>query len=536
MYGFHKKVGLSDNSMRASEKKNKSPSEYSNPFFQRGRPNLLWLIQKPRNTTAKPTSKGITKARQEEAHPEEEAEDLYDVDTPAPQGQGLENSPTQGNGRQPLMIGNAGASPTQEQMAAIQQELANVRQNQKVISGFLQNLKRENERQAHAYQSLHDRHETSINAILTFLATLYNRSLGEGQQVPNFGNVLAGAMAQPTHPQGNVVDVGDYTEQAPSQSQRIFRKQPLLLKAPPDNQQLRQVSAADSPFPQSSTHLSPNRYSQPAHTPSSAASPTVQEVFSPVESNRSSQSPQVQPSAEKESEHQMPEVDIMSMINSHNAANNAFSPGTRMDFPEALTHLQNADGQTPLTDNQRHDALRMIAGATPTEHTNNALTSHTPPSIDPAEFSGMTHEQLDFLSNAIKEQDQKVDSLSQSLAPLSPSGSIPGMHGDMQYNNSDVLDFDSMFNSVDYFGGDHNDLNLDNADIPDFNFDTGAEVQDAQGMEPHFGADGAADEDSRRSVATVGSSEATSPAVTVGEEAGEPQQEEYGRGKRRRRN
>lgn len=51
MYGFHKKVGLSDNSMRASERKNKSPSEYSNPYFRRGLPDLLWLIQKPKNAT-----------------------------------------------------------------------------------------------------------------------------------------------------------------------------------------------------------------------------------------------------------------------------------------------------------------------------------------------------------------------------------------------------------------------------------------------------------------------------------------------------
>ena len=55
MYGFHKKVGLSDNSMRASERKNKNPSEYSNPYFKRGRSNLLWLIQKPRTTSSKTT-------------------------------------------------------------------------------------------------------------------------------------------------------------------------------------------------------------------------------------------------------------------------------------------------------------------------------------------------------------------------------------------------------------------------------------------------------------------------------------------------
>jgi heat shock transcription factor len=48
MYGFHKRVGLSDNSMKASERKNKSPSEYYNPYFKRGHPNLLWLINKPK--------------------------------------------------------------------------------------------------------------------------------------------------------------------------------------------------------------------------------------------------------------------------------------------------------------------------------------------------------------------------------------------------------------------------------------------------------------------------------------------------------
>jgi heat shock transcription factor len=60
MYGFHKKVGLSDNSMRASERKNKSPSEYANPYFKRGHPDLLWLIQKPKNVSGQ-SSKGAGK-------------------------------------------------------------------------------------------------------------------------------------------------------------------------------------------------------------------------------------------------------------------------------------------------------------------------------------------------------------------------------------------------------------------------------------------------------------------------------------------
>lgn len=49
MYGFHKKVGLLDNSMMASERKNKSPSEYYHPYFRRGHPILLWMIKKPKS-------------------------------------------------------------------------------------------------------------------------------------------------------------------------------------------------------------------------------------------------------------------------------------------------------------------------------------------------------------------------------------------------------------------------------------------------------------------------------------------------------
>lgn len=223
----------------------------------------------------------------------------------------------------------------------------------------------------------------------------------------------------------------------------------------------------------------------------------------------------------------------MSMINTHNAANTAFPPGTRMDFPEALLHLQNADGQVPLTDSQRSDALRMIAGANPTDQANNMLTSSAPPDISPAQFNGMTTKKLEFLSNAFKEQEQKVDSLSQSLAPLSPSGSIPGMNGDIQYNGSDLLDIDSIFNSGDYF-----DKSFDVGNFPDLNFDiSGQEAQDGHINDSTslFGFDGAADPDGGSIIETLGSSEATSPAVTVGDEAAEPQ-EEYGRGKRRRKN
>ncbi|GFF96902.1 heat shock transcription factor (hsf) [Aspergillus lentulus] len=47
MYGFHKKVRLSDNSMRTKEAKNRMVSEFFHKYFKRGHSLLLWLIQKP---------------------------------------------------------------------------------------------------------------------------------------------------------------------------------------------------------------------------------------------------------------------------------------------------------------------------------------------------------------------------------------------------------------------------------------------------------------------------------------------------------
>ena len=540
MYGFHKKVGLSDNSMRASERKDKSPSEYYHPYFQRGRSNLLWLIQKPKNPQGKNSGKGGTRSKHDDANMDDDGEELYDVDSPAPATRGQENGYR--NSRQPLMLGNAtrdNSGPSHDEMAAIHEELASVRKNQKMISEVLQQMSRDNERRAQAYKTLHDRHESSINAILTFLATVYNRSLSEGQNAQNFGSVLAGAFPQDTQQHGNVVDMGDYSEQNLNRGQPLFKRQPLLLKAPPPGNQ----PTVSTPAARPPSQLSPNtaqQYPFSDHDPSNAHSPAMEGLFSPAVSNRSSQSPKIPPSSNEASSEQLPEADIMSMINSHNAQN-SLSHGTRMDFPEALSHLQTADGKTPLTPNQRNNVLQLMAGSSADNgnNQNNALTTPDPLNLPDTDQFDMTRDQLAFLGNAIKDQDQKVENLTQSLAPLSPSGSIPGMSGDVQYNNSDLLDIDSIFNSGDYFndnGAGTMDFN-DGGDIPDFDFGTGVAQDVDAGAAHEQGFDGAADERSRRGsgVETLESSDVASPAVTV-EDVPEEQAEDDGRGKRRRKN
>jgi len=199
MYGFHKKVGLSDNSMRASERKNKSPSEYSNPFFKRGRPSLLWLIQKPKNPLGKGPGKGGTRVKQEDGNLDDDGEEGFDRENSAPPNHApIENGTNMRNGRQPLLIGDGATGLPQQDFTGLQQELQEVRHQQDIIKSMLAQVRRDHEQlygQAAAFQNLHDRHESSINAILTFLATVYNRSL-EGQGGQNFTSMFSGAIPQ----------------------------------------------------------------------------------------------------------------------------------------------------------------------------------------------------------------------------------------------------------------------------------------------------------------------------------------------------
>ncbi|SLM39637.1 Winged helix-turn-helix DNA-binding domain [Lasallia pustulata] len=476
MYGFHKKVGLSDNSMRSSEKKHKSPSEYYNPYFKRGRPNLLWLIQKPKTPQGKGSGKGGIKIKQEDrdGNADEEGDDAYEVESPAPPNQGyLEQNQNVRNGRHHLMIGQGGGLP-QDELSAVHQELQQVRQQQQVISNAIAKIKREHEQlygQAAAFQNWHDRHENSINAILTFLATIYNKSL-EGNGAQNFASMFAGALPNDTKPSGNVVDVGDYGDQdagsntSHGQMQQRYRRQPLLLKAPPQNGQIQSASpspaaSTDSPRqrPQTSAYaaapqLTTNCYANQSVSP--AQSGAVQELFDQDVFNGSSESPRVSTN----SEGQIPERDIMALINSANANNTNF-PSTHMDFPTALTHLETADGSSPLTQNQRNDVLRLIANGSANENSpsthnninnNNALTSPNPPPMPNLSDLPFSRSELNVIYKTQKDQNSKITQLTNLLQPLSPSGSIPGIGPDTHaYNASDPLDLDQIFNSGDYF-------------------------------------------------------------------------------------
>ncbi|KAK4695580.1 hypothetical protein P7C71_g2196, partial [Lecanoromycetidae sp. Uapishka_2] len=515
MYGFHKKVGLSDNSMRASERKNKNPSEYSNPYFKRNRPQLLWLIHKPKNAPGK----GGVKARQEDA--EDDADQIYNRDSPGPSTYGgVESSMSTQNRRQPLMLANGESTLPAEQFALVQRELAEIRRNQNEITKMLNLTRQEQYKQARQHHEQHTKNDSAINAILTFLATVYKKNLGLD------GNNMFGTNTLPPRDQGhrNIVDIGDDKDgNSPASTQlQPYRRPPLLLK---DGSAQSPVKSVDNP--QSFNQGFPNGsdfYNYPTK-PQYLHSPNIQELPDRTPSNRSSESPQIKPN--NTSDEPLPAADVLSMINSVNSHNKDNFQGAQMQFPEAFSHLQNANGQ--VSPNQRQNLLQLMGDASP--NSGNALAAFNSP--DPATMAGLNsnQEQIDHLSELLKEQDKRMQNLSATIAPLSPSGSIPGVT-DHSYNpqQGPDLDLDSFFNSNDYYNDSSNLANFDyanqNGDLPDFDFNTApVEEQDTADTTNEDG----------RVVETVDSSEATSPANTV-EDWGEKDSGNFSPRKLRRRN
>lgn len=444
MYGFHKKVGLSDNSMRASERKNKSPSEYTNPFFKRGHPDLLWLIQKPKNASGH-GSKGSKSGPRVKTEDTEENE----LDDFGEDGAAL---PRETRSR-PQQLTLSTETPMQtDQLAGVYRELQAIRQQQQVISTTITRLRKEHEQlyaQAANFQEQHSRHENSINAILTFLATVYNRSL-QGQDGPqNIANSFAGAISGD---QGGILDVDDFPLgslaglNSPN-AQRGMKKQPLLLKAPPTTDSNERATTL-SPLVGAASYETRSRDHN--RQPSGANSGQVEEVFdnSPAQNNFN-----VPPRHEHDDN--FPQKDIMSVIQNSNARNGV--PTSFSEFPNVLSSLETSGGNVPLTPNQRADMLRLMANETNTtdsetgDGSNNALVTPNPPPM-PQNYSGRlanTRNEIDNLVKMQAEQDRSVQNLTNLLQPLSPNGAIPGLDSDGNVPPP-PLDLDQIFNN-DYF-------------------------------------------------------------------------------------
>ena len=525
MYGFHKTVNITDGSLRQSEKARKGvkpPSMYSHPYFRKNRPDLLWLIQKPTGkSTAKRKRDGTVK-------------DQYDSDDER------QFSPVPENRPQELSAPNTSQDLTQlprNELHAVRQELQKLQTQQKFISQMITQLKEQNDqfyRQATAFQTLHDRHENSINAILTFLATFYNRSL-EGHGAQNLVNMFTSA-AQSQQQHGSVVE--EYNDSTPSpntQVQRFVKRPPLLLPGPVSNiQNLQPGSAVTEPNSARASVTPPGDASMrgsSASVPPESARPRSSNTTSPVVKNDVS-TPSLLNQAPDSNDR------MMSLINNVNATTQASTPNTAapaLDFNSLVDQYQNQQG--PFTPQQRDSALAsmMRQGGVPSSDAH-ALMS-TAPAMPDLNKIKEGQDQLEMLTNMQKQQAEKVHELNRRLQPLSPTGTIPGLDHVNQGDPFDSIgapgDYDpSAFVNFDEPGswdGDGGDF--------DFGFDTSGGNGNTD-TNWDFGNDGANDDGDMfgtndgavgdRLAAPGGgrvesvSSDATSPAVTVVEEPGTP--------------
>lgn len=499
MYGFHKRVGLSDNSMRASERKNKSPSEYSNPYFRRGHPNLLWLINKP---------KGGSKAKKGNKNQDGDNDSDEDLANEEILGQGLGASNPQATRSLP----SAEAQPMpKKDIAVIRDELNKVRDQQKMILGAINRLQHNNNdlySQAVMFQTQHDRHQNSINAILNFLANVFRKTLedqGNSQNVSDIISSMISNQNQGGAQHGNVVvDLGDFVQQLDPTYGTPHKKARGLLPPIP-NQNQRGQSARASPAGSGSSY-------QPLshHNPEMG---TITELIDGSPTDTSS------PNLRQELENN-PHERMMKIINDHNATN---SQG--MDLPEAAEivaanapNTLNNDQRSKLVDFMNNHASSVPSGRTrqapsvnvtsvpvPTPNAPRSTPSmnmprmsasasvsppppppppadHNPPPslspimqspVAPPSLNQISSNQVDLahLERLQNEQDAKIHELGSMLGPLSPSGHIPGLGEGTEpsYFEPAQVDLDQYFDSNAFlhdgnFGGDGNDFN--------FNLDT----------------------------------------------------------------
>ncbi|KAK4241381.1 hypothetical protein C8A03DRAFT_41207 [Achaetomium macrosporum] len=444
MYGFHKRVGLSDNSMKASERKNKSPSEYYNPYFRRGHPNLLWLINKPKSGSSK------KKGKKDEGDVESEEDGVEDTYN----GQNLGGSQS---GRGPV---SHELGPLQKKdLVQVKAQIERIQQQQVAISNMLNKMRQDQNQlyqQAILFQNMHERHENSINAILNFLANVFRKSLEEQGGTQTVQDLLASIIPNSQahgqtqiSPTGGVVDLGGFVNpgQRPQTVAAVGtpkRQQRLLPPIP-----LHQASKASSLS--SSTTLTPT-------PPPAAQAPrmgTVTELF-----DTSPSADATSPAYIKKELRSNPQEGMMKIIQDTNAVNNS----SGLDLPDMA-----AKTAPSMSDNQRAQMLNIMAGsnpavpaattspaapvipqtAAPVPNANLALSpSLSSLRMPPLHDMQTTQAELEALQQLSNEQTSQIDALTHLLGPLSPSGRIPGVdeHGNPNASYFDNVDYDQFIN------------------------------------------------------------------------------------------
>lgn len=481
MYGFHKRVGLSDNSMRASEKKNKSPSEYAHPYFLRAHPVLQWLITKPNKTGGKKRQKQANKDPSGAVEQDSDAEDF--MDDPTGQYALSDIHPSRNVGR-----GEAGPLAKTE-MGKLRDQLAQVQQKQQQCLALiqqLQNNQHEIVQRAQKFEEMHHRHENSITAILNFLANVFRKSLEENGGAQNISDMLASILPQhgPNHamPTGSVQDLSEYLQQHNATKGRASpsptlpkRPQHLLPGIPGD------PNASVPPENALGLPASPVPYASSSHQ-----APRVTEVFDASPSDTTS------PNHIRNELQSNPEETMLKIMGETNAR---MTPGVDLPEAAAATSARMSSGQrnkmvnnmsrrTATPSNNRSvspfrpqnmpntNSIPPTPSAFPTPPTTQPGTSLSPilntakpPSVQEVARQQNGISQVEALQRNI---GQDINSLAQLAAPLSPNGQIMGIDGfqngggDYFGDSNNNFDFNQYLDPTAMDGGynfDFNDLN-----------------------------------------------------------------------------
>ena len=507
MYGFHKKVGLTDNSMRASERKAKTPSEYENPYFKRGRPDLLWLIAKPRATGGKKKKSGQQDESEEEEYQDEQQQDL-----------------DPGNKKNKDLI-----TLPKSQLVSFQSEIQQLKHQQQQINGMIRRFQHENTQYIRQASAQHERHENSINAILQFLATFYTRNADGAGNIPN---MFGGGNLGNNQPSGNVQEVNDYEddqEQSTSGPRRQAKRPLALLPAPSSEEERLETPEAGGARPISASTDQPRRSSasdpsklsgstsnsglRNSATPRSPVPQSTPEVGTPTQvmansnsapANQTTQSQSQQPPLPQQQQQQQQAAtqdqagvqrtnsEIMQLINKSNAE----SPNNmNLDFSSALKDYENASPGGPLTQEQRNNVLNMMASNSgATTPMTQALQAASNPMAGKSYIDqfNSNQEQLEALTKLQQEQDDRVRNLHSRLTPFSPRGGVPGfqaIHGgnndmpnfaldngfSLDHNNISDPNFDDFLNYDGTVNGGAGSMDLAGAGNTDFHFNDAAD-------------------------------------------------------------
>lgn len=490
MYGFHKKVGLSDNSMRASEKKNKSPSEYWNPYFLRDYPVLQWLIQKPNKSGGKRKGKQVVKDASGVLEPDSDGEDFIEETT----------GPYALSDIHPARdIGRSEPGPlAKTEIGKFRDQLAQVQQKQQQVLNMIQQLRRSQDeivQRAQMFEQMHHRHENSITAILNFLANVFRKSLENDGGAQNLSEMLASILPQhgqnQSIPTGVVQDLGDLF-----QRQDAARDSMSMSPSPPKRPQhlLPGIPGQQTAIPSGNVSGAPPGSAPYTAAPSQQASqaPRVTEVFDASPSDTTS------PNYIRNELQSHPQETMMRIMGDTNA---------RMTPNVDLAEVAAATSATMPTDQRNRMVSSMSRRiATPTKEPSSSAfqppampsTSSVPPASSsppaPAPAHPMTSLSpilnapkppslqevsqplvgIQELERAQRDVDKGIQNLTQTVASLSPTGHIPGYEGsgsDFDFNQ--YLDLDGNYNSN--YGFDFNDLNntgagFGGADGSDFDF------------------------------------------------------------------